>query len=127
MNETQFETALNLKCDARYDYFLKKVADWGELWILVNEDQQFLKLFSEEDQIEYVPVWPHADFASDYAKNTDDTLLAKKISLEVFFDRWIPGLQRDELQLSVFPNADDTVWIIDIEDFQEDLEAALSR
>jgi len=127
MNENQFDSALNLKCDARYDYFLKKVADWGELWILVNDDEQFLKLFSEDDDIEYVPIWPHSDFATEYAKSSEDALYAKKITLDVFYERWIPGLQGDELQISVFPNSDETVWIIEAEDLLEDLEQALER
>jgi uncharacterized protein DUF2750 len=127
LDPKQLEKILNKSCEERYDYFLNKVADWGEVWILVNDNQEFLKLFSEEDKSEYVPVWPHADFARAYASDSDEPLKAKKISLQVFFERWVPGLEDDGFSVSVFPNLEQTVWIMEPEDLQLDIEEALSR
>ena len=127
MNQKQLDSALNLSCEERYDYFLNKVASWEEVWILVNDGEEFLKLFSEEDKLEYVPIWPHPDLASEYANNAGETLFAKKITLTVFFDRWIPGLERDNLMLSVFPSTDSTVWIMEPSELLADLEEEFSQ
>lgn len=127
MNDHQFNKAIGLTCAERFTYCLDKIADWGELWILVNDDEHFLKLISEESQQEYVPIWPHAKLAEHYAIDSDTPLSAKKISLETFFERWIPGLAEDGYSVSVFPGAEDAAWIMEIEDFQEELELVLSN
>lgn len=126
LSEKQFENMLQLDCQKRYDYFLNKVADWGELWILINAEQQFLKLYSVEDDLEYVPVWPHEKFAMHYAETSDEPLQAKMLDLETFFERWIPGLKRDGLSIDIFPVQDDNVMIVTPVEFQNDLELRLA-
>jgi Protein of unknown function (DUF2750) len=127
MNDHQFNKAQSLNCAERFTYCLDRVADWGELWILVNDDEHFLKLLSEEDQQEYLPIWPHPKLAEHYAIDAETSLTAKKISLETFFGRWIHGLAEDGYSISVFPGAADAAWIMEAEDFQEELELVLSK
>jgi len=127
LNAKQVDNIFKLSCEERYDYFLNKLADWQELWILVNEDKQFLKIFSEEDALEYVPVWPHPDFAVAYVGDSGEPLTPKRILLSDFFDRWVSGLQRDELEVGVFPSLDKTVWMTAPSELQEDLEDLLSQ
>lgn len=126
LSEKQVENILQFNCEQRYDYFLNKVADWGELWILVNDDQLFLKLYSEDDDLDYVPVWPHQRFAESYAANLDEPLQPRKLELDTFFERWLPGLSRDGLSINIFPVQDENVLIVTPAEFREDLEARLA-
>ncbi len=122
LDPKQRERIQKLPCDQRYDYFLKKVTDWGELWILINDERQFLKLYSEDDDIEYLPIWPHADFAADYAEKDGEQLQPEKLDLDTFFERWIPGLKGDNLCVNIFPTLDQTVLIMKPSELAEDIE-----
>jgi len=125
MSHDHLKSILGLTCEERYDYFLSKVGEEKEIWILVNEDRQFLKIYSEDEQFEYLPVWPESDFALEYSKDAED-LSPKNISLPEFFKKWIPGLKKDGLEIGVFPGLDSDVWITPPSDLHNDLQDELS-
>ncbi|WP_020408306.1 DUF2750 domain-containing protein [Hahella ganghwensis] len=128
MNQNDLNNILGLNCEERFDYFLMDVVESKDIWILVNEDDCFLKLYSEEEDLEYLPVWPSKDFASHYASETDKALSPKSISLPHFLNKWIPGLKRDELFISVFPTATDTsIWMMSPDELNEELKNELSN
>ncbi|WP_166254867.1 DUF2750 domain-containing protein [Marinobacter salicampi] len=126
MNTDELKYLLDLNGEERYDYFLSQVADTRDIWILINAENRFLKIVSEEDGVEYVPVWPAREFAADYAGGSGG-LTPKSISLPDFFKKWVPGLSRDGLEVGVFPGADKTVWITGPEELNDDLKAELSN
>ncbi len=125
MNPDTLESILNFSCEERYDYFLSKVGEEKEVWILVNENSQFLKIYAEEEKFEYLPVWPEQDFAIEYNKGTKE-LFPKSISLPELFKKWIPGLKKDGLEIGVFPGLDADVWITEPSELQSDLQDELS-
>ncbi|TNC81275.1 MAG: DUF2750 domain-containing protein [Oleiphilus sp.] len=115
-----------MDCEERYDYSISQVAVEREIWILVNSHQEFLKLFVEDGEFEYLPVWPNASLALSYAAQ-DGELKPKCIALPEFQKKWIPGLCRDGLDIGVFPGKDQTVWLLEPEEFQRDLTEQLSN
>ncbi len=125
MSENPLTHVLEMDGEERYDYFLDAVVEERELWILVNADNHFLKIVSEEDRVAYLPVWPGSDFALDYAKGAGD-LSPKSISLPDFFKKWVPGLTRDGLGVGVFPGAESELWITEPEELKKDLQEVLS-
>ncbi|MCS5562296.1 MULTISPECIES: DUF2750 domain-containing protein [Marinobacter] len=125
MSDNPLASILEMDGEERYDYFLDAVVEERELWILVNGDNQFLKIVSEEDGVGYLPVWPAEDFAADYAGPSGD-LSPKAISLPDFFKKWVPGLSRDGLEVGVFPGADSELWITQPEELKQDLQDVLS-
>jgi len=126
MNHDKLESVLGLSCEERYDYFLSEVGQLREIWILVNSDNQFLKIYAEEEGFEYLPVWPHSDFALNYCKNSSD-LLPKNISMPEFFKKWIAGLNRDGLEIGVIPSFDASVWIMTPSELKKDLQDEMSN
>ena len=96
-----------------------------DIWILVNADNQFLKMVAEEDGVAYLPVWPSSEFAEDYAAGATD-LSAKAISLPDFFRKWVPGLTRDGTEVGVLPGADEELWITAPEELKKDLQELMS-
>ncbi|MFO8141829.1 MAG: DUF2750 domain-containing protein [Marinobacter sp.] len=125
MSNDGLAEVLGLDGEERYDYFLSQVGEEREIWILVNTESRFLKISSEEDGVEYLPVWPASAFALDYAKDAED-LSPKSISLPDFFRKWVPGLTKDGLEVGVFPGLDKTVWITEAEELKRDLQDAMS-
>ena len=121
MTTESLEQILGMNGEERYDYFLNEVLEEREIWSLVNGDNHFLKLESEDEGVAYLPVWPSAVFAAAYGNDSDD-LSPKSISLPDFFKKWVPGLTKDGLEIGVFPGADDTLWITEPEELKRDLQ-----
>lgn len=125
MSDNELKSILELDCEERYDYFLSVVGEEKEIWILVNNEKQFLKIYAEDDGFEYLPVWPSLEFATDYAKNAEE-LEAKSISLPEFFEKWVPGLMKDSLEIGVLPGLDSDVWVTPPSELKKDLQEELS-
>jgi len=125
MSQNPLESILSLNSEERYDYFLSKVGEEKEIWILVNEDNQFLKIYAEDEKFEYLPVWPEPNFAIAYSKDTKE-LTPKSISLPELFKKWIPGLKKDKMEIGVFPGLDADVWVTTPLELQTDLQDVLS-
>lgn len=127
MNNEDLEAILGLSTEDRYEYFLDVVGEERELYILVNSQQHFLKLHSDEEGgFEYLPVWPSADFAAAYASDDTD-LKPKSIPLPQFLKKWLSGLEKDGIEVGVFPGLDKSVWITEPSDLEQDLRDELSR
>jgi len=125
MSSNELTDVLEMNGEERYDYFLSAVLEERDVWILINADNRFLKLVSEQEGVAHVPVWPSAEFAAEYAKGSDD-LTPKSISLPDFFKKWVPGLTKDKLEVGVFPGADGTLWITSPEELKRDLQEEMS-
>jgi hypothetical protein len=121
MNNDQFKHVLEMNGEERFDYFLSKVVEDREIWILVNAENRFLKMVAEDGGYEYLPVWPNSDFARAYTKDSDG-LVPKSISLPEFFKKWVPGLEKDGLEIGVFPGSDKTLWITGPSELKDDLQ-----
>lgn len=125
MSNEALAEILALDGEERYDFFLSQVAEEREIWILVNADNRFLRISSDEDGVDYLPVWPAAEFAVDYASDAND-LTPLSISLPDFFRKWVPGLTKDGLEVGVFPGLDKTLWITEPEELKRDLQDAMA-
>lgn len=126
MSSNEQNQVMEMDGEERYDYFLNQVAEDREIWILVNNDSRFLKIASDDGDVEYLPVWPAAAFASEYASGGEE-LTPRSISLPDFFRKWVPGLTKDGLDVGVFPGLDKTVWITEPAELKQDLQDVMSE
>ena len=115
-----------LDCESRYDYFLSAVGEEREIWILINDDDCFLKIYSEEEGFEYLPVWPTEADAQTYLQGSGEDLKTMSISLPEFLNKWITGLTKDDLVVGVFPGEDKSVWLTEPAELKADIQEELS-
>ena len=101
LNDKQFSSITQLPDDQRFDYFLKKITDWEEIWSL-HSPEGWVELSSAEGEVCF-PIWPHPTFAKAWAVEDWSDCTPKAIGLDVFLERWITGLNKDESVLAVFP------------------------
>lgn len=127
MKDISFEQIEKMDCESRYEIFLTMVSDDRDIWVLVNDNMEFLKIYSEEYDIEYLPIWPHSDFTTYYTKHAAEKLTPKCLSVPDFFAKWVPGLERDGLSVCVFPNANSEVWIMEPSEVKSDLQDEFSN
>ena len=100
LDKEQYRQQLTLPAARRYDNFLTKVAVWEEVWSLRN-DEGWVGLTC--DGQECLPVWPHRDFANSWATDDWADCRAEAIPLDVWMERWLPGMEADGSLIAVFP------------------------
>src|SRR5215510_1212388 len=104
-NEKEIKAVLSLDAPKRYDYWIKKVADQDEVWSLLQDGGWALA--GSDDGRQLVPVWPHLKYAALCANGAWAGYEPKAISLETWLNRWIPGMERDNRRVAVFPTPND--------------------
>jgi len=114
--------ALRLSNHQRYQHFIDKVAAHGEIWSLANAEG-WVTLTSEGDNC--LPVWPHPDYAAEWATGDWADCEPKAIELPVWLERWTPGLTADETWLVVFPNLKEEALLVEPAELDEALRDAL--
>lgn len=120
MHEKQIENVLALNSEERYLHFLNKVADWEQLWVLCDKDDNIFTRAT--DEIEYLPVWPHPAYAIESKNILDSELEPSEIKLDEFMGSWLQGLDSDGLKVGVFPDLEGKVWIMEPKDLLRALE-----
>jgi hypothetical protein len=102
INAKEISSVLALPAPRRFEYFVKRVADWREVWSLRNEDGWVLA--SDDSGCELVPVWPHSEYARACANNEWIGTEPYAIDLGAWLDKWTPGMVRDGRKVAVFPS-----------------------
>ncbi|HTE18405.1 MAG TPA: DUF2750 domain-containing protein [Armatimonadota bacterium] len=100
MHPKEFASVVALPGPERYEYFIKRVADWESIWGLY-QDGWFLMGDAEGRAV--FPVWPHPRFAEAIATGDWDGAVAREISLDDFREKWLPGMTREGKSVAVFP------------------------
>ena len=106
MNDIEFKSILNLDGAIRYEYFIKKVADYGEIWGLYDDGWATT---TDDNERVLIPFWPKKEFAEGCAVGEWSNYIATSINLEEFIEEWLPGMQEDSVLASVFWNGDDSI------------------
>jgi len=121
MNPQQYENVLALSAKERYSHFIGKVADWEQLWGLYNENEGWLTC-STPEEVEYLSVWPHPEYAENISKENYPEYNEKEISLEYFMFNWLPKLKSDNIKIGVFPDQEGNTWLMEANDLLQDLK-----
>lgn len=123
LNDKQLQSIPKLEEHERYDYFLRKVADFEELWSL-HSPEGWVE-FSTADGEACLPLWPHPDFAKQWAVDDWSDCTPKAIALDVWLERWTSGLERDDTVLAIFPVDEEEGLVLTPQEFHDDLMAEL--
>lgn len=112
------DSTLELSNHQRYQYFIDKVVEHGVIWSLAN-DEGWVTLSAEGDNC--LPIWPHADYAAQWATGDWSDCTPKSVTLETWLKRWTKGLKNDETLLVVFPNLEEEALLVDPDELDDDL------
>ncbi len=118
LSKTEQQRLLGLSNHQRYQYFLEKVVETGEIWSLANADG-WVTLSSEGENC--LPIWPLPELAQDWANEDWADCKPKAVALKTWLERWTKGLSADETLLVVFPNLKEEALLVTPEDLDADL------
>lgn len=124
LNDKEFESVILLEAPKRYSYWIKKVADHQQVWSLWKDGGWALA--GDDQGCELTPVWPHEKFAAVCANGDWASYMPQMIEASVWLERWIPGIQRDNRLIAVFPTPADRGIVVTPERLRDDLKAELS-
>lgn len=97
----ELTAVLKLPAPERYGYFLKRCADWEEVWSL-RDDRGWVT--AEDDQGGMLmPTWPHPDYARACATDAWEAAEPAPIGLEEWLEKWLPDLEARGHMVSLFP------------------------
>lgn len=133
LTDREYNAALQLNADYRYQYFLKNVKKGLELFVLKNEEG-ILFMETEKDaedtendennSINVIPVWCHEKYAQYYASQNEDVkgYEPQSISLAIFIERWVDNLRDSNIELAIFPLTNTDCNIVTAEELVDDLK-----
>ncbi|MBK6907477.1 MAG: DUF2750 domain-containing protein [Rhodocyclaceae bacterium] len=101
LSQKELESVSRLSIEARLAHFVKRVADWEEVWSLRNSEGWVLTLATEGQ--EAAPFWPHPAYATACAQDIWVDCEPQAIDLAAFMEKWLPGLAKEKKVVAVFP------------------------
>lgn len=123
MNEKEFNAVIKLPANIRYEYFVKKVVDWEEVWGLFDDGWAM----TEDDNGKLMmPFWPKKEFAEYCAYEEWSNYKPLSITLDEFITDWLPGIKEDGNKPSIFWNRDDSA-VLEIDTLLNDLKTELEK
>ena len=123
INEKELNSVLKLPSSKRYEYFIKKICDWEEVWTLYNEG--FATISDDEGNI-LVPFWPAKRYAEFFANEEWAGYKPEMIVLDDFIDKWLPGMLKDGYKPAIFWNSHNSA-VTKIENLLRDIEEELEN
>ncbi|MCW8108759.1 DUF2750 domain-containing protein [Alteromonas ponticola] len=101
--------AAALSAEERLELFLQYVDKAGEVWVLLGENGYVMM---ETLEGHCLPVWPHQQLVSCWHQSQKSEASAKSIGIEEFLQTWLPGLDKNNTTLAIFPAAENEAAII---------------
>ena len=109
----------------RYSHFVRRVADWEEVWGLKNEDGWVL--VEHSDGRRAMPLWPHPRYAEVMTVEAWPTCKPAEIALSDFLESWLPRMSRDGLYAAVLPTPILEGIVVEALRLRNDLEEECGR
>ena len=110
LSDTERNAALQLNADYRFDHFISKLVEHEELFVLTDEHGVMMLTTEEEDCIRCgrIPTTPRPGPKVEWP-----SAKPQSITLKVWLERWVDGMEQDELCVAVFPTPDQEGIVLD--------------
>ena len=100
MNQKKLSGVAALSDTERAEYFVRKVADFEELW--GGFEKGWLQL-EDKDNKKIIPFWPEEIFVQNYINENKVNASPRRIEISHFLEKWIPGMTKDDVKVLIFP------------------------
>ena len=128
VSKQELEAVTALSPEKRYNYFVKRICDWEQVWTLY-EDNYIVLNEAKNDKL-YILLFPFKDFAEHYATNTRGMkgVSYKSFEINEFLETIIKKLQANNVSNAlVFPVANGYGLNVSMTDMVKDIQSELEN
>lgn len=125
MNNKKKENILKLEPFKRYQYFIKKIADFEELWTIVDENGNYA--ISEIDDFSLISFWTAEEFIFPNLEEGWKNCKPLKINLEYLEEELFTEIASQNYLINVFPINEKSGFVVSLDEFKRDLEEELDE
>ena len=128
VSKQELEAVTALSLEKRYNYFVKRICDWEQVWTLYEDD--YIVLNEAKNGKLYILLFPFKDFAEHYATNTRGMkgVSYKSFEINEFLETIIKKLQANNVSNAlVFPVANGYGLNVSMTDMVKDIQSELEN
>ena len=125
LRKEEVENVSKLDPFKRYQYFIKKVADFEELWVLENDNGDIA--ISEVDDHVLLSLWSAPEFAATCQQGIWEQYRPVKLALDDLEDDIFPLVEDEGYLLDVFPVHGRSGFVVSLDEFIRDMDEELER
>lgn len=126
MNLKEIENVSKLEPQKRYQYFIKKIADFEELWTITDNEGYYV--INEIDGKLMFSLWPQEEYVKHFLKSADwsDCEICS-ISLEELESDIYKFIEKENFLVNVFPVNGKSGFVVNLEELKRDLALELDK
>jgi len=125
MNHHELENVSRLSPKSRYDYFIRKIADFEELWTIIDANSDFTLAEIENNTV--ISFWTHEAFIESNLTPDWADCIPFKMDIDTLQDIVIPLIRQNNYLINVFPVDSRMGYIVALNDFVNDLNEELEQ
>ncbi|TZG00041.1 DUF2750 domain-containing protein (plasmid) [Chryseobacterium panacisoli] len=125
MHSKEIENILRLEPIKRYEYFIKKAADFEQLWTIIDQDGDYV--ISEIDEFNLISFWPAEEFVTLYLERGWDDCKPIKLTLDDLKENIFDIINSENYLINVFPVNGKSGFVVNLEEFNRDLQEELDK
>lgn len=125
MNHHEIENVSKLSPKNRYDYFIRKIADFEELWTIIDANSDFT--LAEIENSTVVSFWTHEAFIESNLTPDWADCIPFKMDIYTLQDIVIPLIRQNNYLINVFPVDSRVDYIVALNDFVNDLNEKMEQ
>lgn len=125
LNEDILNQIQGLSAEDRQELFITYVPKGKAVWLLKGEAG--FVMFETKDGTR-LPVFPHQDLAQCWLAESNETAQPESVELDEFRNTWLPGLQKNGVELVVLPvNGADQDMSMSAEEIADAIKAEILK
>lgn len=124
MNQQKINNIFALDSKERYGYLLRRVADFETIYVIADNEDKYVMIGSND--LSVIPVWPEKEFAELFLTNSWKNYKVVEYDIHDFME-WLTDLEKENVDLAGFPNADFNTVQVSAVDMKNHLLFELSQ
>ena len=128
VSKQELEAVIALSPEKRYNYFVKRICDWEQVWTLYEDN--YIVLNEAKNGKLYILLFPFKDFAEHYTTNIRGMkgVSYKSFEINEFLETIIKKLQANNVSNAlVFPVANGYGLNVSMTDMVKDIQSELEN
>lgn len=125
MHPKEIENVQKLEPFNRYQYFIKKIADFEMLWTIIDENDDYA--VSEVDGFHLISFWTAEEFISSNLDEGWRNCKPIRLTLEDLQEEVFDIISSENFLINVFPVNGRSGFVVNLDEFKRDLDEELEN